>query len=217
MSTTARTPSVPGGLVAAVLVMLLLVLGLGGAVVAVKLRPEALPTDPVAREIVAWRDTVSASPDDATAHTGLGLALLKAQQNDEARSEFETAIRLDRKAWMATFQLALLTRDASPDQAAQLLEQAAKYAPETDRVAPLVALGDLAIANKEFDRAASAYRRALVYNPFLFDAHLGLGKALEAQGNDAGALKEYLQAKRFDPTNAEVAAAIRHVRASVGA
>jgi tetratricopeptide (TPR) repeat protein len=217
MSTTARASSVPGGLVAAVLVMLLLVLGLGGAVVAVKLRPEALPTDPVAREIVAWRDTVSASPDDATAHTGLGLALLKAQQTDEARGEFETAIQLDQKAWLATFQLGLLTKDASPDQAAQLFERAAKYAPETDRVAPLVALGDLAMTTKQYERAVGAYRRALIYNPFLFDAHLGLGQAFEAQGHDAGALKEYLQAKRFDPTNPDVAAAIRRVRASIGA
>jgi tetratricopeptide (TPR) repeat protein len=217
MSTTARESSVPGGLVAAVLVMLLLVLGLGGAVVAVKLRPAPLPTDPIAREIVAWEQTVANAPDDAGAHTGLGLALLKAERTDQARGEFEAAIGLDEKAWLATFQLALLTRDTSADEAAQLLERAAKFAPETDRVAPLVALGDLYLADERSAQAANAYRRALVYNPFLFDAHLGLGQAYEAQGREAAALKEYQEAKRFDPTNAEVTAAIRRVRASMGA
>lgn len=217
MSTTAREGSVPGGLVAAVLVMLLLVLGLGGAVVAVKLRPEPLPTDPVAREVAAWQQTVDGAPDDASAHTGLGLALLKAQRTDEASAEFQKAVQLDPKAWLATFQLGLLAKDTSPEEAAQLFEKAAKYASETDRVAPLVALGDLSLANQEYARAVSAYRRALIYNPYLFDAHLALGQAYEAQGHDAAALKEYQQAKRFDPTNADVAAAIRRVQASMGA
>ena len=212
-----RDGSVSGGLVAAVLVMLLLVLGLGGAVVAIKLRPQPLPTDPIAREIVAWRTTVDDAPDDPNAHTGLGLALLKADRTDEARTEFETAMGLDKKAWLATFQLALLVKDASPDQAAQLLEQAQKYAPETDRVAPLIALGDLYLANEQYEQAAGAYRRGLAYNPFLFDGHFGLGRAFEALGKDAEALKEYKEAKRFDPANAEVAAAIDRVQASTGA
>jgi len=212
-----RDGSVSGGLVAAVLVMLLLVLGLGGAVVAIKLRPQPLPTDPIAREIVAWRTTVDGAPDDPNARTGLGLALLKADRTDEARTEFETAMGLDKKAWLATFQLALLVKDGSPDQAAQLLEQAQKYAPETDRVAPLIALGDLYLANEQYEQAAGAYRRGLAYNPFLFDGHFGLGRAFEALGKDADALKEYKEAKRFDPANAEVAAAIDRVQASTGA
>jgi tetratricopeptide (TPR) repeat protein len=208
---------VPGGLVAAVLVMLLLVLGLGGAVVAIKLRPEPLPTDPIAREIVAWRQTLEDAPDDPSAHTGLGLALLKAERTDEARGEFETAIGLDEKAWLATFQLALIVQDESPDRAAELLEKAAKYAPETDRVAPLVALGDLAVANEQYNQAVRAYKRALAYNPFLFDAHFGLGTAYEAMGRDADAIKAYKEAKRFDPTNADVAAALDRLNASTGA
>ena len=211
-----REGSVPGGLVVAVLVMLLLVLGLGGAVVAVKLRPEPLPTDPIAREIVAWEATLEGAPDDPSAHTGLGLALLKAERTDEARVEFETAMQLDQKAWLATFQLALLVKDASPDRAVELLEQAAKYAPESDLVAPLIALGDLHLSNERYERAVSAYRRALAFNPFLFDGHFGLGSAYEALGRDADALKEYKEAKRFDPTNADVAAAIDRVHASTG-
>jgi tetratricopeptide (TPR) repeat protein len=212
-----REGSVPGGLVAAVLVMLLLVLGLGGAVVAIKLRPEPLPTDPIAREIVAWRETLDGAPDDPNAHTGLGLALLKAERTDEARTEFETAIQLDAKAWLATFQLALLVKDDSPDRAAELLQTAARYAPDSDRVAPLIALGDLYLANERYEPAASAYRQALAFNPFLFDGHFGLGSAYEALGRDADALKEYEEAKRFDPTNVTVAAAIRRVRSSSGA
>jgi Tfp pilus assembly protein PilF len=205
---SARAETLPRGLVAGVLVLALVVIGLGGAVIALKLRPASLPTDSVNREIALWRETVQQHPDDARAHTGLGLAYAQAQEVDAAEAEFEKAISLDDTAWMAKFQLALLTKQDDPSGAAQLLTQAAKGAPQQERVAPLVALGDLQLAAHHAKGARDAYRKAIAYDPFSFDGHLGLAKALEALGERRDALEEYRQAKRFDPTNQDVAAAI---------
>ncbi len=205
---SARAETLPRGLVAGVLVLALVVIGLGGAVIALKLRPASLPTDSVNREIALWRETVQQNPDDPRAHTGLGLAYVQAQETDAAKAEFEKAISLDDTSWMAKFQLALLTKADDPTGAVVLLTQAAKGAPQQERVAPLVALGDLQLAQHDAKGAREAYRKAVAYDPFSFDGHFGLARSLETLGDRKDALEEYQQAKRFDPTNQDVAAAI---------
>ena len=205
---SARAETLPRGLVAGVLALALVVIGLGGAVIALKLRPAPLPTDSVNREIALWRETVQQHPDDPRAHTGLGLAYVQGQETDAAKAEFEKAISLDDTSWMAKFQLALLTKADDPSGATQLLAQAAKGAPQDERVAPLIALGDLELARHQAKDARVAYRRAVAYDPFSFDGHYGLATALERLGERKDALAEYQQAKRFDPQNPDVAAAI---------
>ena len=210
MSTQVRTGS-PRGLLGGILALTLLVIGLGGAVIAIKLRPEPIPTDSVHREIALWQDAVAANQDSAQAHTGLGMAFLGAGQDDDAQTEFERAIALDPKSWMASFQLGLLMKAADPQRAIKLLSTAARTAPEMDKVAPLIALGDFMLGRHRATEAAAAYRRAIVYYPFTFDGHFGLAQALEAQGERKAALKEYEEAKRFDPNNPDVAKAIARV------
>lgn len=209
---SARAETMPRGLVVGVLVMMLVVLGLGGAVVAIKLRPQALPTTALDRSVTLWQDEVAKHPDSADAHTGLGLALLDAGKQDDARNEFETAIGMDDAAWMAKFQLGLLEKDTDPQRAAELIGEAAKAAPEQSRIAPLIALGDVLLAQGDAEGARGAYRRSIAYNPFTFDAHYGLGQALEALGDTGGALKEYKEAKRFEPTNQDVTQAIARLQ-----
>jgi tetratricopeptide (TPR) repeat protein len=200
--------SLPRGLVVGVLVMTLAVLGLGGAVIALKLRPQPLPTNVIERDVVLWRQQVEDTPGEAGAHTGLGLALLRAEHAVEAQAEFEEAIRLDETSWMAEFQLALLLRDDDPDRALTLLADAARQAPQQERVAPYVAQGDLLMSQGDAQAAKVAYEKAVAFGPFTFDAHLGLAKALEALGETEAALEEYREAGRFDPTNQEIADAI---------
>lgn len=205
---SARADTMPRGLVVGVLVLMLVVLGLGGAVVAIKLRPQAIPTNATDRAVALWNDEVAKHPDSADAHTGLGLALLDAGKQDDARAEFETAVGLDDTAWMAKFQLGLLVKDTDPERAVQLIGEAAKAAPEQSRITPLIALGDVLLAQGDAQGARDAYRRSIAYNPFTFDAHYGLGQALESLGDTEGALKEYKEAKRFEPTNQDVNEAI---------
>jgi Tfp pilus assembly protein PilF len=203
-----RAEAMPRSLVAAVLVLTVAVLGLGGAVLAVKLRPEATPSTPVERALDHWRSQVTADPKSTTAHTGLGLALLAEGQDDAAEQEFDTAVQLDDKNWMAAFQLGLLLRSTEPARAEELLARASRLAPPTDRTAPLIAEGDFLLQRGDPEGAKRAYERAIGDSPFIIEAHTGLARALEALGDTKGALKEYRRAARFDPTDQSIANAI---------
>lgn len=198
-------------LVAAVLVLTLGVLALGGAVIIVKLRPDPLPTTHVQRGLQQWRDAVSQDPESAIAHTGLGLALLDAGEKQQAADEFEAAVRLDDHAWMAAFQLGMLTTPSDPEHAIELLARAARFAPETSKAAPLVAEGDILLSLEAFERARRVFQRAIVDAPFILEAHGGLGQALEALGDTDGALAQYEEALRFDPDNAELLEAVERL------
>jgi len=203
-----RSEVLPRGLVVAVMLMTLAVLGLGGAVLAVKLRPAGPPATAAERDLAAWRQAVIADPKDDWSRAGLGLALLDAGRDDEARQAFEEALKLNGQNWVALFQLGLLVEDTDPTRAVGLLDRAAGYAPRTSKAGPLVAEGDLLMDAGDPEGAKSAYRRAIADVPFLFDAHFGLGRALEALGDEEGALKEYREAARFDPSNQDVVEAI---------
>jgi tetratricopeptide (TPR) repeat protein len=195
-------------LVAAVMVLTLGVLALGGAVIAVKLRPDPLPTTHLQRGLQQWREAVAEEPNNAIAHTGLGLALVDAGEKEQAAAEFEEAVRLDERNWMAAFQLGMLVTPSDPERAIELLADAARLAPDTSKVAPLIAEGDILLSREDFSRAKRVFQRAIVDAPFILEAHQGLGRALEALGDDEGALDQYREAIRFDPESQELREAI---------
>lgn len=203
-----RTGSLPKGLVTGVLLLTLVVLALGGAVVAIRLRPEPLPEDSAERAVVLWERTVEQQPDDAAAHTGLGLALVEAGRPEDAISPFEDAIALDEDAWLPRYQLGLIVMDEDPERALSLVADAARLASDVEKVVPYVVLGDLSMRLDRPEDARAAYARSVVYDPFNFDGHFGLARAYEAMGKPAAALEEYREAGRFDPTNEAIAEAI---------
>jgi Flp pilus assembly protein TadD len=210
---SARAETLPRSLVATVLVLALVVLGLGGAVLAVKLRPKATPTTPVDRELAQWEQAVRNDPKSDTAQTGYGLSLLDAGDTDGAREHFDRAVELNDKNWMARFQLGVLIRDEQPTRAIELLARASRLAPHTEKAAPLIAEGDLLLKRGDADGAETAYRRAIGDSPFILEAHVGLAKALEGLGDTKGALAEYRRALEFDPGNPEIEDAIHRLNA----
>ena len=149
---------------------------------------------------------------DDVARTAYGLALLNAGRTDEARGEFEQAIELNKKSWVALLQLGLLNRSTNPDRALQLIANAARYAPAASKAVPFVAQGDLLFKTGDMEAAKNAYRNAIADVPYIFEAHVGLAKTLEALGDKEGALKEYEQAARFAPDDQEVADAIARLQ-----
>lgn len=205
---TSKPEMLPKTLVTAVLLMTFIVLGLGGAVVALKLRPKPVPTTAVERSLEGWQQAILANPNDDGARVGYGLALLEAGRSDDARDSFQEALSLNPKNWIALLQLGLLAKDTDPGKAVDLLDRSAKYAPSGQKAVPLVAEGDLLAQEKDLQPAESAYRRAIADVPYIFDAHFGLAKVLEMLGEKKEALKEYQEAARFDPSNVEVAQAI---------
>ncbi len=205
---SSRAEALPRSLIAAVLALTLAVLGLGGAILVVKLKPKPVPTTQVERSLESWKQAVDANPKDDVARTAYGLALLNTGRSDEALSEFEQAIELNKKNWVALFQLGLLNRETSTERAVQLLASSAKYAPSGSKTIAFVAEGDLLLQTGDLEGAKTAYRNAIADAPYVFDAHLGLAKTLERLGDPKGALKEYQQAARFAPDDQEVADAI---------
>jgi tetratricopeptide (TPR) repeat protein len=212
-----RAEPLPKNLVVLVLVLTVAVLGLGGAVIALRLRPEPLPANTAAREVVLWQRAVEDAPDSDTAYTGLGIALKQAGRDAEARTAFERAIELNAKNWMAPFQLGLLEREVDPARAIDLLGSSAKLAPPDQRAVILIALGDTLLEQGRVDDAGNAYRKSIIFNPFTFDAHFGYGTVLERQGELKEALREFQEAGRFAPGDERVAEAVARVKAAIKA
>lgn len=207
-----RSDPIPRSLVVGVLLLALAVLVLGGAVLAVRLRPDSTTQSAADRELQSWQQAVADDPRSDVAQTGLGLALLDAGRTTEAQAAFEEALRLNPKNWMANFQLGLMMRESQPDRALVLLNLAAKNAQPGDKAVPLIAAGDILLERGDAASARDAYRRSIADVSYLFDSHLGLAKALEELGETKQALEEYRSAYRFAPEDAELEAAIARLK-----
>ncbi|NIA24943.1 MAG: tetratricopeptide repeat protein [Gammaproteobacteria bacterium] len=212
--TTKRPPgTISQGLLIAVVVLTLVVLGLGAATVALQLRSDEPPTSAAERDIAIWNARIHENPS-AWAYTGLGLAHLKAGDETKAGKAFHEALELDPNDWMALFQLGLLDRDTDPDGAIDYLYRSADAAPRSRAFAPLVAVGELLLARGDASGAKAAFERAVSDFPFDFNSHFGLGQALEQLGDDAGALEQYRRALDFNPDSEEALDAIERLGGS---
>jgi adenylate cyclase len=71
---------------------------------------------------------------------------------------------------------------------------------------PFKALGDLFMSSPRrlFDQAIEAYQRAITIRPHYADAHVGLGDAKAAKGENEAAIAHYQKALSLDPLNARV-------------
>jgi tetratricopeptide (TPR) repeat protein len=205
---TRAEKGLPRNLLIATLAMALLVMVLGGAVLAVKLRPAGAPDTAVERDVALWQKAAAQNPTSLGVKNGLGTALFNAGRKDEAKAVFESVLKLDPKNWVAMTQLGLIVRDSDPARAMELLLKAGQEAPEGSKSASYLALGDLRLARGDAAGAKEAYSRAIRDKNILIDAHVGLARALEALKDLKGALTEYRKAAEFDPTNQSLAAAI---------
>jgi len=211
---TVKSQTLPRGVVVALLLLTVAVLGLGGAVIAVRLRPEPLPTNSIDRAIARWEQTVEENPESTEAKTGLGMALLSAGRPAAATTAFEEAIDLDAKNWVALLQLGLLVKEEDPARAEELLARSVKSAPETERAAPAVAWGDLLMERDDPNGAKTAYRVAIIDAPYVIEGHVGMARVFEVLGDQEAALAEYRYAAQFAPDDPDIAEAIERLAAS---
>jgi predicted Zn-dependent protease len=132
-----------------------------------------------------YRRAVQADPKRFEAHLLLGLLLARAGKPDEARSELESATKLDpgdsgqgakARAWRA---LAQLDRSDNPVAASNDLLEALKLSPETAEDTLLAA--ELAEKSGQGDAAEAAYRRLLAKDPGNAQANAGLAHLLIAR------------------------------------
>jgi tetratricopeptide (TPR) repeat protein len=143
----------------------------------------------------SFRQALADDPTSAEAAYGLGSAYLSQQKNDDARTSFERATKLDASypdtlpnAWN---NLGLLS--AHEDKT----EEAIKYFHEALRLSPnhVIALDNLGNAyrqQKNWDAARNAFERAVEIDATDPDANYGLAMVY-AQAGDTEHTYEYLQ------------------------
>jgi len=188
--------------------MTLVVMLLGGLVVALKLKPAKTQPNYTATKLDFWQRAVKENPNDPSNWDQLGVAYLTYQRTDDAEGAFRQALALNESDPGANLQLALLIKDTDPKQAQKMLKLSAAMSPVDFKVVPLVALGDLYYSQGEYKEATGAYSQAVGADPSIFEARMGLGRALQARGKAKDALAQYKQALRVNPGSQEAKAAI---------
>ncbi len=214
MSGSSKQQSVPTGLLTVVVALMLVVLGLGAVVVYLQLQPDPAPETMTDLEIASWQETVDQNPDAAWAVAGLGNALLRNGQVEEARETLEQALEINPDQWSALLDLAVMTTGEDPEHAVEMLQRSALSAPRENKALPYVALGDLLLDLERPAEARTAFEEAIADNRFLSDAHFGLGRVLEALDDTAGAVAAYQRAAEFNPTSTEIQDALARLGAT---
>lgn len=188
-------------------VLSLAVIGLGAAVLVLKLsRTE--PTTKSEAIVRDWQEFASALPDDDRAQLGHALTLLEAGRGSEARSALERVLELNPENWTALGELGLLLRESDPERAEELLTKAGELAPRRNRGAWFIAIGQIRLEREDLEGARAAFEDAVADLPFLIDAHTGLAQVLEQLGDTEAALAQYERALRFAPGDEELREAV---------
>ncbi len=149
--------------------------------------------DPAGR-IAFWTSVTKEQPTDSCAWFELGLALEANGGIDQAVAAHREALRLDPKLQRAKLRLGGLTAGAGDvGGGLQLVDEAAGTAPDLVMAAAEVCTGAAAARRSAGDAAGAVLllRRARTLSPTDLRWRVALGGALEAAGDDEGALGEY--------------------------
>jgi tetratricopeptide (TPR) repeat protein len=153
-------------------------------------------------ELTLWSDTVAKRPENARAHTNLGIALAESGRIADAVAQYQEAIRIEPAIPAAQLNLCnALTRLGRPAEALPHGEAAVRMDPGNAN-----AHVDLGLALVALGRAAEAlphYAEALRLQPQAADVPADLGVALVRLGRGAEAVAHFEAALRLDPTRAQ--------------
>jgi tetratricopeptide (TPR) repeat protein len=153
------------------------------------------------KAIASLRETVRLKPDDAIAHTNLGLALAAQGKLEEAIAACRAAIRLQPDLAEAHNNLGdALRAQGKLEEAIAECRTAIRLKP--DFAAAHKDLGDALRAQGKLEEAIAEYRAAIRLQPDFVGAHHNLAYALHAQGKLDEATAEYRTAIRLKPDDA---------------
>jgi tetratricopeptide (TPR) repeat protein len=164
-----------------------------------------LKSDELDRMVAAAKPTTNLTALEAFAK-GRRSALTGTQEGNEGAAELlARAVEVD-----PTFALAHYHLGAVHLVLGNRWKAAAQFRASTQVDAgipePFKALGDLFMSSPRrlFDQAIEAYQRAITIRPHYADAHVGLGDAKAAKGENEAAIAHYQKALSLDPLNARV-------------
>ncbi|HEY3267099.1 MAG TPA: tetratricopeptide repeat protein [Armatimonadota bacterium] len=148
-----------------------------------------------------WQTASARLPDDADVIAELGWAEMQSGKAQDARRDFNRALRLSAGNLRAqTGLVALALKGLRLDEALELALAATRAHPE--EAAAFRALGDAHLASSHRSEAESAYRRAVALDPSDPAAHASLANTLLIRNKADEAIKEYRIAVRLLPANA---------------
>jgi len=169
----------------------------------------------IAATVVAYREALKNSPDDAELHFDLSLALAKLGDSSGAQAELQSAVRLDPNMAKARNQFGIwhiLNNERAK------AEEAFKSAISADSqfVEAKNNLGALyACAGKDLD-AIELFRAAIQGRQDYAPAHVNLGLVLASDGKYAEAEKEFRLALRSSPKNLNAYNALGMIATKLG-
>ena len=146
----------------------------------------------------AFTKAIAGDPADYTAHFNLALAYSFLNRDQEGIAEYKKTLELKPGLYQAQLNAGiLLLRQKEPAGALALLEAAAAQKPSEFR--PRFYLAEAQLGTGDAARAEQSYRAALEVDGKSAGAHLGLGRALAAEGKLADAAPQFRQAAEIDP------------------
>jgi tetratricopeptide (TPR) repeat protein len=144
------------------------------------------------------REAIRSQPDSAAAHADLGNALAAKGDVSHAEAEYHLAIQFDPANAVAHYGYgAALASRGRFDVAQKNIEEAVRLSPDFAEAQAI--LGDLYARRGAWQKAIPHYREALRVQPNSGRANLGLGTALAATRDAAGA-RPYLTRAAQDPS-----------------
>ena len=156
------------------------------------------------RQLGYWRNdeavfahALEVTTDNAIAHINLGIALEQTGRREQARKEYEAALRLNPKLAQAHVNLGNLLAETGEREKA-LAHYQAGVELKPNALLPRLNLGTVLVELGRFPEAMSQYERAARLDPASPQPRYLMGKAQLRQGRDAEALACFRDALRLD-------------------
>ncbi len=142
-------------------------------------------------------------PNSAKPHYYIATALVRLDKPDSARSEYQTAIKMDPHYVDALTGLGRLLREQGQSaEGTKYLEEAVKYDPKD---APaLYALGNAYLQDKRYADAEKVFRKGMLLKEGRALFLAGTALALEGEGDLKGAEELFIRARETDPNSLRV-------------
>ena len=148
--------------------------------------------------LVLWQDAAAVQPSDPVVLNNVGMALLRTDRYEEAKSQFERVLELS-PHWL-TAQRNFADTFAAAGQFPEAAEQFQEVLKEhPDDAQSWNSLGRSLLRIGRYEEAIAAFRQAIRCDPDYADAYNDLGNELSRERRYAEALPVYEEAVRSNP------------------